>query len=430
MDRPGRPQFRVVAWVVLVSVLTSACATRNVPPIGANGQPFRPETDERALWAEAEREERQLLKKAKPYRDPRLDAYLARIGDRLIPESVRAAGGPGFTFGVISDPTLNAFAMPNGHVYVHTGLLSQLDNESQLATILGHEITHVTDRHALRFQRDRPTTPILDSVAAVAASIGVAAMAGSRPKADDPIGGAVITETANAILGLRLQLAAIAAINGYGRDLERVADVKGLERMVKAGYDPREAPRVFELLLAEGPDRGPLETFFFGNHPRLRERIETTRRLLQTQYASAPASPTRDSEDFRLRTHTVVRDNARLDVQAGRFGLAQKQLDRVLAITPNDPVAHLFYGDLHRLQAQRAKSPADETEHAQTALGEYRRAAELDPKYPDPFRQLGLLYYQQKDTARAQEAFRRYLALKPDAPDATRIKEYIVELAR
>jgi hypothetical protein len=58
------------------------------------------------------------------------------------------------------------------------------------------------------------------------------------------------------------------------------------------------------------------------------------------------------------------------------------------------------------------------------------RAAELDPKYPDPFRQLGLLYHQQKDAARARAAFEKYLALRPDAPDARQIKGYLVELDR
>ncbi|PYM51115.1 MAG: hypothetical protein DME14_03735, partial [Candidatus Rokuibacteriota bacterium] len=58
------------------------------------------------------------------------------------------------------------------------------------------------------------------------------------------------------------------------------------------------------------------------------------------------------------------------------------------------------------------------------------RSADLDPAFPDPFRQLGFLYYQQKDTERAREAFRKYLALKPDAPDAKRIREYLVELER
>jgi predicted Zn-dependent protease len=420
------------AWVLIVTLLAPACASRTVAPIGAAGQPFKPEADERALWAKAEKEEEALLKKAKPYDDPLLEEYLARIGDRLTPDEVRAAGGPGFKFGVIRDPTLNAFAMPNGKIYVHTGLLSRLDNEAQLATILGHEMTHVTHRHALSFQRDAQNKQILYSVLAVAASIGVAAAAGSSAASGNHVGAAVIGQTANAILGLGLQLAAVAAINGYGRDLERDADQGGMENLVRAGYDPKQAPKVFELLRSESKDRGSLETFFFGSHPKLTERIETTRELVRTRYAAAAASPTVvvDTEDFQLRMRAVVRENAYEDIRAGRFAVAQRQLDRVLAITPRDPIAHVYYGDLHRLQSQRARDAAQKNQSAALALASYEEAVELDPALPEPHRQLGFLYYQQKDNARAREAFRKYLALKPDAPDARRIKEYMVELDR
>ena len=102
----------------------------------------------------------------------------------------------------------------------------------------------------------------------------------------------------------------------------------------------------------------------------------------------------------------------------------------MLTITPRDPTAHLYYGDLYRLQAQRAKSPIEKAELAHLALVSYRRSAELDPQAPEPYRQLGLLYYQQRLPDRAREAFHQYLALKPDAPDAQRIKEYLVELER
>src|SRR3989440_5048604 len=215
---------RTVAWLVILSLLLPACASRNVPPIGAGGQPFKPESDERALWAKAEKEEEALLKKAKAYDDPLLEDYLAKVGERLTPDDVRNAGGPGFKFGVLRDPTLNAFALPNGHIYVHTGLLSRLDNESQLAMIVGHEMTHVTHRHALSFQRDIQTKQILYTVAAVGAPVRVAAVAGSRAQKGDYVGAAVIGQTANAILGLRLALTALAAINGYGRGLARAAD--------------------------------------------------------------------------------------------------------------------------------------------------------------------------------------------------------------
>jgi predicted Zn-dependent protease len=423
---------KTIAWLVLFSLLVPGCASRNVPPIGAGGQPFKPESDERALWAKAEKEEEALLKKARVYDDPLLEDYLARIGDRLTPDEVRNAGGPGFKFGVIRDPTLNAFALPNGHVYVHTGLLSRLDNESQLAMILGHEMTHVTHRHALSFQRDIQTKQIIYTVAAVAASIGVAAVAGSRAQQGDYIGAAVIGQTANAILGLGLALTTMAAINGYGRDLERDADSAGMDNLVRAGYDPKEAPKVFALLRSESKDRGSLETFFFGSHPRLTERIETTDGLVKTKYAQAAAAPNsvRDTEDFQLRMRTVVRENAYEDIRAGRFPLAQRQLDRVLAITPRDPVAHTYYGDLHRLQAQRAREAAKKDEHARLALASYEKAVELDAGAPEPHRQLGFLYYQQKDNAKAKAAFEKYLELKPGAPDAKRIKEYLVELDR
>lgn len=420
-----------VTWFLIGAVL-AGCASRHVPPIGANGQPFRPEADERALWAQAEKEEETLLKKTKTFDDPLLEEYLAKVGDRLLPDSVREAGGPGFKFGVVRDPTLNAFAMPNGRIYVHTGLLAKLDNEAQLATILGHEMTHVTNRHALSAQRDLRNKQILYTVVGIAASIGVAAAAGGRARSGDPVGAAVLSQTANAVLGLGLQLAAIAAINGYGRDLEREADAGGMDKLVHAGYDPKEAPKVFELLRQESKEGGSLETFFFGNHPKLEERISTTRQLVATTYADAAASPTtvKDSDEFQLRMRSVVRENAYEDIRAGRFKLAQRQLDRVLAITPKDPVAHLYAGDLHRLQAQRARTPADKESEAKLALASYERSVELDGTMPEPYRQLGLLYYQQKESAKARAAFEKYLALNPKAPDAQRIKGYIVELER
>src|SRR5215470_8822793 len=195
---------QAITWVVIACLLVSACATRNLPPIGAGGPPFEPDADERALWAKADKEEESLLKKTKVYEDPMLEEYLAGVGDRLTPDEVRAAGGPGFKLAVLRDPTLNAFALPNGHIYVHTGLLSRLDNESQLAMIVGHEMTHVTHRHALSFERDAQTKQILYTVAAIAASIGVAALAGSRAQKGDYVGAAVIGQTANAILGLGL----------------------------------------------------------------------------------------------------------------------------------------------------------------------------------------------------------------------------------
>jgi tetratricopeptide (TPR) repeat protein len=152
--------------------------------------------------------------------------------------------------------------------------------------------------------------------------------------------------------------------------------------------------------------------------------------LLTGLYTAAAAAPevTRITDEFQLRMRTVVRENARLEIEAGRFTPAREQLDRVLAITPDDAVAELYYGDLYRLQSQRSRDVADRADKARLAIERYERAARLDPTFADPFRELGFVHYQQQETARARTAFQSYLALKPDAPDASRIKDYLRQL--
>ena len=356
-----------IAWVAIVCLLASACATARL----------RGDTDDSALVARADHEEQTLLKKTIVYDDPTLIAYLGAVGERLI---------PGFAFTVLRDPTLNAFALPNRHLYLHTGLLSRVENEAQLAMIVAREMTNVRQGHARGLEREPRT-----------ARIAYTAAAGP---------------TATAILGAGLVVTAAAAIDGYGRDLEREADVGGMERLVDAGYDPKQAPRVFGELRADLNERGPLEMFFYGTAQRLTERIDVTAELLKTRYAEASAATTTtvDTPQFQLRMRPVTRDNAYEDIRAGRFALAQRQLDRVLAATPNDAVAYTYYGDLHRLRAQRAPDAATRARDARLALASYDKAVELDPTAAEPHRQLGFLYYQQKDTARAKAAFERYLA--------------------
>jgi beta-barrel assembly-enhancing protease len=398
--------------------------------MGYQGKPFSPEADERQLWSDAEKEEATLVKLGKPYDDPLLEDYLASVAARLVPEDARRAGAPAPRIAVFRDPTLNAFALPNGKVYIHTGLLSRVENEAQLSMILGHELTHVTNRHALIFNRNAQNKQIWLTALASAGSPRVAAASGGQQGRANYATAELPRATPNVFLALGLTLAFVASVKGFGPDFEREADREGMERMIKAGYDPAEAPRVFALLKDDHGDGSKLEDFFFGNHQRLDERIANTQELLKTYLAADTSGGVRNTAEFAMRTRTVVRENAALDIRAGRFGLAKAQLDRALPLAPKDPTTHLYYGDLYRLQAQRAKNPADRPALLAQALESYDRAASFDPTYPDPFRQMGFLYYQSNQTEKSKEAFRKYLALKPDAPDARRIKEYLVELER
>jgi len=387
-------------WLLLLALLMSACAPR-LAPIGAGGQPFTPAEDERGLWADAEKESGVLLQRVRAHDDPLLRKYLTLMLERLMPEGASGPGGPAWRVEVLRDPTLSVFALPDGQVIVHTGLLAALESEAQLALLLARAVAQITHRHALRALRAGRIAPVTHA------------------------GVAVLSPAAAAMLGRNLAAATAASLTGYGERLEREADAVAVAALVRAGWDPEEATTVWDLLAGEA--RGPLEVFLLGRPDWLRERRDSTRRALEPV---APSGGARTTEEFEIVLRPVVRDNAVEDMRVGRFTLARRALDRVLAAAPTDPLAHLYDGDLHRLQSQRA-GPADEREALmRQAEARYARAIALDPALAEPHRQLGLLHYERGDIARARAELEQYLSLAPGAPDASRVAEYVRELGR
>jgi beta-barrel assembly-enhancing protease len=409
--------------LLLVLFLIVACATTNIPPLGSSPQPFQLAADEREIWEQSEAEQQKLNRRGRLYQDPLLEEYINDIARRLTPPEVEQQGVP-IRVKIIKDPSLNAFAYPNGVIYIHTGLLARVENEAQLATVLGHEMMHVIHRDAVRHYRSTRTKVIAANVAAVAASIGISAVAGDQWRRGNAVSATVIGQTANVMLGLGLQLGLLAAVNGYGRSIEDEADAGAMRLMTQAGYDINEAPKVHQMLLERYGDPSRLENFFFGNHSRNQERIDNYARLLSTEYAQvAQASELlTNSEEFQRRTRPLVRENAILDIEAGRYSTAKAALERVLAVAPTDAKAYFYLGELYRKQR---KEPSD----VERAVAAYQKAAEHDPSYPEPQRSLGLLYYISGQKAEARQAFERYLELKPHADDRQQLREYLLELS-
>ena len=401
----------------LLPVFLLSCASPNIPPIGATGKKFEMAGDEKQIWQQSETEERKLAESGKLYKDPLLEDYLAQIGKKLEPESVKQAG-INFEFHVIHDPALNAFSYPNGHVYINTGLISRLENEAQLATVLGHEMGHVVHRDGVRYYRSTQRKVIAATLAGVVASIGVAAVSGKQAKEGNLITAQILNQTAQVMLGLGLQLGLLAAVNGYGRTLEDQADDSGLEDMVRAGYDPKEAPKIFQLLLKDSGDQSKIENFFWGNHPTNQARIEKFKELLASEYRPAAEEPGRivNTEDFQRRTRVLVRENAFLDIQAGRYELARAQIEKVLKLQPNDPKAHYYMGEVYRRSAKDASGTRE-------AIREYLLALQYDPEYALPHRELGILYLKSKDKELAREHLQKYLDLAAKDCERTVITE-------
>jgi predicted Zn-dependent protease len=376
------------------------CETTALAPIGAAPGRLSLEPDERRLWQRAEEEQRRLDRSGLLYEDPGLNEYVNSVADRLLAPEVRA-NGFSLTIRVVKNPTLNAFALPNGVIYVHTGILARMENEAQLATLLGHELTHATHRHTVKRFRD------LQNKAAFAATFSVLGM---------PFG------LIGALASTLGQLGTIASVYGYSQENEAEADKEGLTLMANAGYDPREAPKLF-MHMKEWLDESKVkEPFFFGTHPRLQERVDSYQELLN--------GPFKDLQNQRERTvgadkylsvvRPLILDNAILDLQAGRFLAARKGLQKFITLSPTDARPHYYLGESYRRE--------NDSKEREQAVPAYERAIALNQDYADPYRGLGTLYYQTGKKREARVAFERYLSLAPDAPDRAYIEQYLQEL--
>lgn len=328
----------------------------------------------------------------KAYTDAAVEGYVRGIGLSVVPAWAGTAFR--FQFNVIADPTLNAFALPDGSIFVHTGLLARIENDAQLASILGHEVAHVTERHGAQGYKKQFTTFLPAVIGAEVVGYEIS------KKTDNPFL-RIATQ-----LGLSLTLN--AAVNGYGRTHEDQADRVGLRYAVEAGFDPSSAPRVWEVFNRTYGDQSKLENFFYGNHSTNRVRKENQEREIRRHY-SDPAGlrisrPTNE-EGCQLAMLALTRENAVLDFEAKRYEIARAGFDRVLRHRGSDPVAHTYLG--------RIALVSETPDRFAQAEVEFRKAIEGDPDYPDAHRELGHLLASQRKREEARREFQTYLNLAP-----------------
>jgi predicted Zn-dependent protease len=422
---------RPVALATLVAFSLS-CATTQLPPISAAGPEFEPAKDEMRLWEEARAEEATLLEEVPVYDDPLLADYLEGVVERLNPPAMRGREAVRYRVRVIEDPSLNAFAYPHGSLYVHTGLLARMENEHQLATVLAHEMTHVENRHAVRYRRSARNRQIGLSVAALAAAVLIAEEQGDAIGDHDWGKAARIGIFADILVGLGLQLAFLASVNGYGRRLEAEADAGGFDKMEGAGYDLREAPKVYRALLADkGDDPGDLAVFFFGSHPKLTARVDSAEARLATTPGSegvGAAAAAMPDEVFARRMRPVMRDDARLNVERGRLDLAEEEILGALTALPEDPEAHLVLARLRLAQAAAATDDDEANARRAEARAALEESLRLDPERPAAHRELGLMAYREGDHALACRALERYVATAPAGTEVRVERDYLLEL--
>ena len=149
--------MRLLSVLVAAALLTAACGTNVVNPV--SGETERSVMDEATEIAEGKKAHAEVMKEfGGPLANPKLQAYVDDLGQRLAKQSHRA--NLQWTFTVLDSPDVNAFALPGGYVYVTRGIMAYMDSEADLAGVIGHEIGHVTARHgAQRATRQQRVAP-------------------------------------------------------------------------------------------------------------------------------------------------------------------------------------------------------------------------------------------------------------------------------
>lgn len=178
--------------------------------------------------------------------DPAANAYVRALGEQLHRQTT-LADRP-FEFRIINDPSVNAFSIPGGHIYINSGLIAQADHANMLAGVIAHEMSHVIARHAIRQMEQQQ-------------AIGA-------------IGSILLGQNPNAIAQIAAQIAAGGAMARFSRADEKEADDLGLDLMTRAGYNPTGMLDMFNKLLSLEQSQPSAVEKFFLDHPLTQDRIK------------------------------------------------------------------------------------------------------------------------------------------------------------
>jgi len=292
--------------------------------------------------------------------DPFLTSYINRLGQRLV-----AQMGPQpfkYRFFIIDDPSVNAFAVPGGYVFIHSGLIRLMDREGELAGVLAHEISHIYCRHMAKTLEKAKVTNIASIIGALAAvflggAIGPGLMAGAMAAGE-------------------------SAMLKYSRDFEQEADATGFKWMTMAGYNPRDMMAIFKKMSRQRWYEGGDIPIYLSTHPDINSRqVEFAHLMAQNQDRLPP--PRADSTDFQYFS-------VRLEATVGNPGQFLRRMTQEAIRDPKNPV--YYYGQA------LAQTRLEKTEEAISA---FKQALSLSPANPLIQRDLAICYFQRN---RYQEA--------------------------
>lgn len=337
--------------LLALALAIQPAAAADLPDLGEVSRQYFSDQEEQALGRAIMRD---VYADPRYLDDPEIEGYLNQLGYKLV--SVSSRNQREFTFFVVDDPTINAFAMPGGNIGVHTGLLLAAQSESELASVIGHEIAHVTQDHIARMvasqsQSQWPTMAAL-------------ALALLASRSNPNVASAAIA--ASQAYSIQNQL-------NYSRDYEREADRLGYDMLTRAHYDPRGMSGFFSRLQRANRFYETSAPAYLRTHPLTSDRIAD----MDARSEAAPYLQIEDSLEFHLvRARLRAQEDSPADaVLAARGTLREKRYSNEIAARYGLVSALLrarhfkeAEAEVQKLLAGKPQSPMIAQLAAQTAL--------------------------------------------------------------
>jgi Zn-dependent protease with chaperone function len=326
------------------------------------------------------------------YNNPMLQRYINAIGQRLVPKDSPNI----YSFKLLLDPIPKAEALSTGTILVSTGMVSMLDNEAQLAYVLGHEVAHVEKNHAYQIVRNGILETALNqdkelankekrAVIGAVTTFATGGLGGIAAGWNGAASGAIIG-LAGGIAGSNLLIRDHNTVTEWGDIYENDADETSLHYMLDQGYDVREAPRLYARLQAAATRDPRIGLGFMAKDTRMKARTAHIQTVLTGDFkpkweAKLKASGlTGSSGEFSMIMAALKRDNGIIAIDYDLFAMARDNLDEAVSLRSNDPRAQLYLGKVISLTARTPQDRQEAEDHFMKAI-QYDGARGA---YPDP----------------------------------------------
>ena len=344
--------------------------------------------DESGLWMHVEKIEKNTITSGNLIKSKEINNYINKVFCKVSPEYCNE-----IRIYVINVPYFNASMYPNGMMHIWTGALLRIQNEAQLASLIGHELAHYLKRHSY----ERYVRTIQISGAAT-------------------IGGILLGAAGLGNINNLLSLTMSSNLASYGRNDEREADGYGLILMARAGYKPEEASKLWKRIIETSKQKSLLQTSIFTNtHPSPPEREKQLNEL--SKIIPQKESNFIGKKEYLNALKPIISSLISAEIKHGEFESSLKLFDKLINDEFYLPNIYYAIGEIYRTKKKNID--------LNKALDNFKISERYDPSAEQNlYKSMGLTYFKLGNKISAKESFNKYIALHPNANDINFIKSF------